>query len=252
MPPPRSILSALAPLLAEVPTQGTSLWECLGRSYGWSGEAIDLLASEMPRQRLRFRFETSGITVNVSAPTAANPPAPEETGTALGRKRWVAAPRANGRPPGGLARASGNTPVLGPGAGCRPPPASHHHAAATAPRPLLECHVASAEVKPGQLHPAWCCTVGGGPGPAVETPAASFGDAFHASTCWLKGARWPDVLKQFLPRFSARRDRFAGLELREPAPRASPVLPERCLAERRGRIEVSQADGIAAGDHWLL
>jgi flavorubredoxin/flavin reductase (DIM6/NTAB) family NADH-FMN oxidoreductase RutF len=232
---PTPIVSALGTVLAE---GDRSKPVGVFGSFGWSGEALDLLESKLRDGGFSFAFEP--IKVKFS-PDAARIKTIEETGTALGRQLKAAQKRQERRTAAGglsesrtgpalqaLGRVVGSLCVLttekGAGESC-----------------LSGAMVASWVSQASFTPPGF--TVAVAKDRAVEA-LLHVGDHFALNV--LAAGRESGPMKQFLKPFAPGADRFAGLEL-ERSPGGQPILPE-ALAW----LEASVKQRMECGDHWLL
>ena len=233
---PTPIVSALGTLLAE--GDRAKPVGVFG-SFGWSGEALDLLESKLRDGGFRFAFEP--IKVKFS-PDAATLKACEETGTALGRQLLAEQRRQQRRSTGGgglsesrsnpavqaLGRVVGSlcvlTTVKGRGDG-------------ELSGAMVASWVSQASFTPPGL------TVAVAKDRAVEA-LLHVGDVFALNV--LAAGRESGPMKQFLQPFAPGADRFAGLEL-EHSPAGQPLLPE-ALAW----LECQVKQRMECGDHWLI
>ncbi|TVS04364.1 MAG: flavin oxidoreductase [Cyanobium sp. PLM2.Bin73] len=232
---PTPIVSALGTVLAE--GDRAKPVGVFG-SFGWSGEALDLLESKLRDGGFQFAFEP--IKVKFS-PDAARLKAIEETGTALGRQLRTAQKRSDRRTAAGgmqesrsepaiqaLGRVLGSlcvlTTVKGEGEGR-----------------LSGAMVASWVSQASFTPPGF--TVAVAKERAVET-LLHIGDRFALNV--LAAGRENGPMRQFLKPFTPGADRFSGLEL-ETSPGGQPLLPE-ALAWLEARVQ----QRMECGDHWLL
>ncbi|QCH14789.1 flavin oxidoreductase [Synechococcus sp. CB0101] len=232
---PTPIVSALGTLLAE--GDRAKPVGVFG-SFGWSGEALDLLESKLRDGGFRFAFEP--IKVKFS-PDAATLKTIEETGTALGRQlqseQRKAQRRASG---GGLSESRSNPAVLALGR-------------VVGSLCVLTTVKGSGDSQlSGAMVASWVSQASFSP-PGLTVAVAKdraveallhVGDAFALNV--LASGRETGPMKQFLQPFAPGADRFAGLEL-EHSPAGLPVLPE-ALAW----LECSVKQRMECGDHWLL
>ena len=232
---PTPIVSALGTLLAE--GDRAKPVGVFG-SFGWSGEALDLLESKLRDGGFRFAFEP--IKVKFS-PDAATLKTIEETGTALGRQlqneQRKAQRRASG---GGLSESRSNPAVLALGR-------------VVGSLCVLTTVKGSGESQlSGAMVASWVSQASFSP-PGLTVAVAKdraveallhVGDAFAINV--LASGRETGPMKQFLQPFAPGADRLAGLEL-EHSPGGLPVLPE-ALAW----LECTVKQRMECGDHWLL
>ncbi len=232
---PTPIVSALGTVLAEA--DRAKPVGVFG-SFGWSGEALDLLESKLRDGGFRFAFEP--IRVKFS-PDAATIKAIEETGTGLGRQ-LLSDQRSNQRRAsiGGLNESRSNPAVLALG------------------RVVGSLCVLTTERGEGQgrlsgaMVASWVSqasftppgfTVAVAKDRAVES-LLHVGDTFLLNV--LAEGRDSGPMKQFLKPFAPGADRFAGLELLR-SPAGQPILPE-ALAWLEARVN----QRMECGDHWLI
>ncbi len=233
---PTPIVSALGTLLAE---GDRSKPVGVFGSFGWSGEALDLLESKLRDGGFRFAFEP--IKVKFS-PDAATLKTIEETGTALGRKLLSEQRKEQRRTGGGggLSESRSNPAVLAlgrvVGSLCVLTTVKGNGEAQLSGA-MVASWVSQASFAPPGL------TVAVAKDRAVEA-LLHVGDSFALNV--LAAGRESGPMKQFLQPFAPGADRFAGLEL-EQSPSGQPVLPE-ALAW----LECSVKQRMECGDHWLL
>jgi flavorubredoxin/flavin reductase (DIM6/NTAB) family NADH-FMN oxidoreductase RutF len=232
---PTPIVSALGTVLAE---GDRSKPVGVFGSFGWSGEALDLLESKLRDGGFRFAFEP--IKVKFS-PDAASLKAIEETGTALGRQLQAEQRKVQRRTAsGGLSESRSNPAVqaLGRVVGSlcilttiKGEGGSRLNGA------MVASWVSQASFSPPGF------TVAVAKDRAVET-LLHIGDRFALNV--LAAGRETGPMKQFLQPFAPGADRFAGLELAQ-SPDGQPLLPE-ALAW----LEATVQQRMECGDHWLL
>ena len=231
---PTPIVSALGTVLAEG-DRGKPVG--VFGSFGWSGEALDLLEAKLRDGGFRFAFEP--IKVKFS-PDPARIQAIEETGTALGRQLQAEQRRSERRAVGGLqesrsepaiqalGRVVGSlcvlTTVRGEGEG-------------RLSSAMVASWVSQASFSPPGL------TVAVARDRAAET-LLHVGDHFALNV--LAEGRQSGPMKRFLQPFPPGADRLAGLELQS-GPQGQPILPE-ALAW----MEATVQQRMECGDHWLL
>ena len=234
---PTPIVSALGTLLAE--GDRAKPVGVFG-SFGWSGEALDLLESKLRDGGFRFAFEP--IKVKFS-PDPATLKACEETGTALARQllsEQRRAQRRSGTAGAGLSESRSNPAVqaLGRVVGSlcvlTTRKGSGDQALSGA---MVASWVSQASFSPPGI------TVAVAKDRAVEA-LLHVGDAFALNV--LAAGRESGPMKQFLQPFAPGADRLAGLNL-ENSPADQPVLPDAlawldCCVKQR----------MECGDHWLL
>ncbi len=231
---PTPIVSALGTLLSEA--DRTKPVGVFG-SFGWSGEAIDLLENKLRDGGFRFAFETIRVKFSPDGPTLLRL---EETGTALGRELLGRQSRQKRIAAGGLSESRSNPAVLALG------------------RVVGSLCVLTTRKGEGEgglggaMVASWVSQASFSP-PGFTVAVAKdravelllhIGDRFVLNV--LAEGRQQGPMKQFLQPFEPGADRFAGLQL-EASPSGQPVLPE-ALAW----LEASVSQRMECGDHWLL
>ena len=232
---PTPIVSALGTVLAE--GDRAKPVGVFG-SFGWSGEALDLLESKLRDGGFSFAFEP--IKVKFS-PDAATIKTIEETGTALGRQLKAAQRRQERRSAAGGLSESRTGPALqalGRVVGSLCVLTTEKGAGESR---LSGAMVASWVSQASFTPPGF--TVAVAKDRAVEA-LLHVGDHFALNV--LAAGRESGPMKQFLKPFAPGADRFAGLEL-ERSPAGQPILPE-ALAWLEARVQ----QRMECGDHWLL
>ncbi len=232
---PTPIVSALGTVLAE--GDRAKPVGVFG-SFGWSGEAIDLLEAKLRDGGFQFAFEP--IRVKFS-PDLATLRTLEETGTALGRRLRQQHRQAQRRSSiGGLSESRTNPAIqaLGRVVGslCVVLARKGDGADATGGA-MVASWVSQASFSPPGF------TVAVAKDRAIES-LLHVGDAFSLNV--LASGRESGPMKRFLQPFSPGADRLAGLEL-ETSPGGQPLLPE-ALAWLEARV----SQRMECGDHWLL
>ena len=212
---PTPIVSALGTLLAE--GDRAKPVGVFG-SFGWSGEALDLLESKLRDGGFRLAFEP--IKVKFS-PDAATLKTIEETGTALGRQLLSAQRKEQRRSAGagGMSESRSNPAVLALGR------VVGSLCVLTTVKGSGESQVSGAMVASWVSQASFSppgLTVAVAKDRAVEA-LLHVGDGFALNV--LAAGRENGAMKQFLQPFAPGADRFAGLEL-EHTPTGQPVLPE--------------------------
>jgi flavorubredoxin/flavin reductase (DIM6/NTAB) family NADH-FMN oxidoreductase RutF len=232
---PTPIVSALGTVLAE---GDRSKPVGVFGSFGWSGEALDLLESKLRDGGFQFAFEP--IKVKFS-PDAASLKAIEETGTALGRQLQSEQRKVQRRSAsGGLSESRSNPAVqaLGRVVGSLCVlTTSKGEGGSRLSGAMVASWVSQASFSPPGF------TVAVAKDRAVEA-LLHVGDRFALNV--LAAGRETGPMKQFLQPFAPGADRFAGLEL-EPSPAGQPLLPE-ALAW----LDATVQQRMECGDHWLL
>ena len=232
---PTPIVSALGTVLAE--GDRAKPVGVFG-SFGWSGEALDLLESKLRDGGFQFAFDP--IKVKFS-PDAASLKAIEETGTALGRRLLNEQRQSLKRSAaGGLSDSRSNPAVqaLGRVVGSLCVlTTSKGEGQSRLGGAMVASWVSQASFTPPGL------TVAVAKDRSVETLLHS-GDRFALNV--LAAGRESGPMKQFLKPFAPGADRFAGLNLGQ-SPGGQPILPE-ALAW----LEATVRQRMECGDHWLL
>ena len=233
---PTPIVSALGTVLAE---GDRSKPVGVFGSFGWSGEALDLLESKLRDGGFSFAF--APIKVKFS-PDAATLKAIEETGTALGRQLKAVQRRQERRSAAGgglqdsrtgpavqaLGRVVGSLCVLTTQKG---------EADSRLSGAMVASWVSQASFSPPGF------TVAVAKDRAVEA-LLHVGDRFALNV--LAAGRETGPMKQFLKPFAPGADRFAGLEL-QTSPQGQPIL-----ADALAWLEAVVQQRMECGDHWLL
>jgi flavin reductase (DIM6/NTAB) family NADH-FMN oxidoreductase RutF/flavodoxin len=207
-------------------------------SYGWSGEAIDLLESKLRDGGFPFAFEPIRVNFSPDPPTLRTL---EETGLALGRRLQTEQRRSRLRRPGGGMQESRSNPAIQAlgrivGSLCVLTTRKGEGAAAMGGA-MVASWVSQASFSPPGF------TVAVAKDRAVET-LLHVGDRFALNV--LAQGRENGPMKRFLQPFVPGEDRFADMELEE-SPGGQPVLPE-ALAW----LEATVSQRMECGDHWLL
>lgn len=232
---PTPIVSALGTVLAE---GDRSKPVGVFGSFGWSGEALDLLESKLRDGGFHFAFEP--IKVKFS-PDAASLKAIEETGTALGRQLQSEQRKVQRRSAsGGLSESRSNPAVqaLGRVVGSLCVlTTSKGEGGSRLSSAMVASWVSQASFSPPGF------TVAVAKDRAVEA-LLHVGDRFALNV--LAAGRESGPMKQFLQPFAPGADRFAGLELKH-SPSGQPLLPE-ALAW----LDATVQQRMECGDHWLL
>jgi flavorubredoxin/flavin reductase (DIM6/NTAB) family NADH-FMN oxidoreductase RutF len=232
---PTPIVAALGTVLAEA---DRSRPVGVFGSFGWSGEALDLLENKLRDGGFRFAFDP--IRVKFS-PDAALIRTIEETGTALGRRLIADQRRQQRRSGGGLSESRTNPALqaLGRVVGSLSVLTARKggEGEAAIGGAMVASWVSQASFQPPGF------TVAVARDRAVES-LLHVGDLFALNL--LAAGRETGPMKQFLQPFPPGADRFAGLEL-ESTPAGQPVLPE-ALAWLEARV----SQRMECGDHWLI
>lgn len=231
---PTPIISTLGTLLAE---GDRSKPVGVFGSYGWSGEALDLLESKLRDGGFQFGFDP--IKVKFS-PDAAMVKTLEETGTHFGRNLLKEKHRQQRRTAGGMSASRSDPAVLAlgrvVGALCVLT-ARKGEGDKSLSGAMVASWVSQASFSPPGL------TVSIAKDRAVET-LLQRDDCFAINV--LAAGRQNQLMKQFLQPFPPGADRFEGLEL-ETSPAGQPILPE-ALAWLEAKVQLR----MECGDHWLI
>lgn len=231
---PTPIVSALGTLLAE---GDRSKPVGVFGSFGWSGEAIDLLESKLRDGGFRFAFEP--IRVKFS-PDLATLRTLEETGTSLGRRLLSQQRQGQRRSGGGLSESRTDPAIqaLGRVVGALCVVLSRKgEGTAALGGAMVASWVSQASFSPPGF------TVAVARDRAIEN-LLHVGDGFTLNV--LAAGRESGPMKRFLQPFPPGADRLAGLELQE-TPGGQPLLPE-ALAWLEARV----SQRMECGDHWLI
>jgi flavorubredoxin/flavin reductase (DIM6/NTAB) family NADH-FMN oxidoreductase RutF len=232
---PTPIVSALGTVLAEGDRRRPV---GVFGSFGWSGEAIDLLESKLRDGGFAFAFEP--IRVRFS-PDPATLRTLEETGVALGRRLLTDERRRKLRSPGGGLSESRSNPAL--------------QALGRVVGPLSIITVRRGEgeeASSGAMVASWVSQASFSP-PGFTLAVARdravegllhVGDRFALNV--LAAGREKELMKRFLRPFAPGADRFEGLAM-ESGPGGQPLLPE-ALAW----LEATVTQRMECGDHWLI
>ena len=219
---PTPIVSALGTLLAE---GDRSKPVGVFGSFGWSGEAVDLLETKLRDGGFSFGFEP--IRVKFS-PDAARVKELEETGTRFARQLLQSQKRAQRRSAGGLSESRSDPAVLALGR------VIGSLCVLTTRKADLSGAMVASWVSQASFSPPGI-TVAVAKDRAVEALLHK-GDRFALNV--LAEGRETALMKQFLQPFEPGADRFAGLEL-DTSPAEQPLLPD-ALAWLDGSTAVHQ------------
>ena len=232
---PTPIVSALGTVLAEGDRE-----KPVGvfGSFGWSGEAIDLLENKLRDGGFRFAFEP--IRVKFS-PDPATLRTLEETGISLGRQLQTEQRRSQRRSGGGGLEESRSNPAVQAlgrlvGSLCVVTARKGEGEAALGGA-MVASWVSQASFNPPGF------TVAVARERAVES-LLHVGDRFALNV--LAAGRETGPMRQVLQPVPPGANRFAGLEL-EASPGGQPLLPE-ALAWLEARVTAR----MECGDHWIL
>jgi len=231
---PTPIVSALGSLLAAGDRQ-----KPVGvfGSFGWSGEALDLLESKLTDGGFKMAFAPIRVKFSPDAPTLKRC---EETGTALARQLQQQHQRQQKRGGGGLNESRSDPAVLALGR-------------VIGSLCVLTARKGSGEnALSGAMVASWVSQASfQPPGFSVAVARDRAVEALlHGGDCFalnvLAAGKELGPMKQFLQRFPPGSDRFAGLEL-EVSPGGQPLLPD-ALAW----LEATVVQRMECGDHWVL
>ena len=232
---PTPIVSALGTVLAEGDRE-----KPVGvfGSFGWSGEAIDLLENKLRDGGFRFAFEPIRVKFSPDPTTLRTL---EETGIALGRQLQTEQRRNQRRSGGGGLDESRSNPAVQAlgrvvGSLCLVTARKGEGEAAIGGA-MVASWVSQASFNPPGF------TVAVARERAVES-LLHVGDRFALNV--LAAGRETGPMRQFLQPFPPGANRFAGLEL-EASPGGQPILPE-ALAWLEARVTAR----MECGDHWIL
>ena len=231
---PTPIVSALGTVLAEGDRQ-----KPVGvfGSFGWSGEALDLLENKLTDGGFSMAFEPIRVKFSPDAPTLKRC---EETGMALAKRLQQQQRRQQKRTAGGLSESRSDPGVLALGR------VIGSLCVLTASKGEAEQSISGAMVA------SWVSQASFTP-PGVSVAVARdraveallhVGDRFALNV--LADGRENGLMKQFLQPFQPGDDRFSGLEL-EHSPGGQPLLPD-ALAW----IEATVKQRMDVGDHWVI
>ena len=227
---PTPIVSALGTLLSE---GDRSKPVGVFGSFGWSGEAVDLLETKLRDGGFSFGFEPIRIKFS---PDAAKIKELEETGTRFARQLVQSQRRAQRRSAGGLSESRSDPAVLALGR------VIGSLCVLTTRKGDLSGAMVASWVSQASFTPPGI-TVAVAKDRAVEALLHT-GDCFALNV--LAEGRESELMKQFLQPFDPGADRFAGLTL-EQSPADQPLLPQ-ALAWLEGQVK----QRMECGDHWLI
>ncbi|RCL52097.1 MAG: flavin oxidoreductase [Synechococcus sp. MED-G71] len=231
---PTPIVSALGTVLAEGDRQ-----KPVGvfGSFGWSGEALDLLENKLTDGGFSMAFDPIRVKFSPDVPTLKRC---EETGMALAKRLQQQQRRQQKRTAGGLSESRSDPGVLALGR------VIGSLCVLTASKGEAEQSISGAMVA------SWVSQASFTP-PGVSVAVARdraveallhVGDRFALNV--LADGRENGLMKQFLQPFQPGDDRFSGLEL-EHSPGGQPLLPD-ALAW----LEATVKQRMDVGDHWVI
>ena len=227
---PTPIVSALGTVLAE---GDRSKPVGVFGSFGWSGEAVDLLENKLRDGGFSFGFEPIRIKFS---PDRTKVKELEETGTRFARQLLRTEQRAQRRSAGGMSESRSDPAVLALGR------VVGSLCVLTTRKAELSGAMVASWVSQASFSPPGL-TVAVAKDRAVEALLHK-GDRFALNV--LAEGRETGPMKQFLQPFEPGADRFEGLEL-ESSPSEQPLLPE-ALAWMEGEVK----QRMECGDHWLI
>ncbi len=231
---PTPIVSALGTLLSEGDRNKPV---GIFGSFGWSGEALDLLENKLRDGGFEFGFDP--IKVKFS-PDAAMLKALEETGTLFGRKLTSTNQRKQRRASGGMSASRSDPTVLALGrvvGSLCIITASKNQENETLSGAMVASWISQASFTPPGL------TIAVAKDRAVGA-LLHIGDQFALNV--LPEGEHNKIMKQFLQPFPPGADRFAGINI-ERSPNNQPLLPQAL-----GWLEGCVQQRMECGDHWLL
>ncbi len=231
---PTPIVSALGTLLAE---GDRNKYVGIFGSYGWSGEALDLLENKLRDGGFEFAFEPIKIKFS---PNAATLKTLGETGTMFGRKLIKEEKRQKRKLTGGINSTKTDPALLALGkviGSLSVLTAQKNEGEEIINSAMIASWISQASFSPPGI------TVAVAKDRAVETLLHK-GDFFAVNI--LDENNYQKILKQFLQPFLPGANRLSGLQLIE-SPKKQPILPD-ALAW----IEGSVKDRMECGDHWII
>jgi len=232
---PTPIVSALGTVLSE---GDRSKPVGVFGSFGWSGEAIDLLESKLRDGGFPFAFEPIRVRFSPDPPTLQSL---EETGTALGRRLQTEQRKRQLRSPGGGLQESRSQPAiqaLGRVVGSLCVLTARKGEGDTA---LSGAMVASWVSQASFTPPGF--TVAVAKDRAVEG-LLHIGDLCALNV--LAAGREKAAMKHFLSPFPPGADRFEGQTINE-SPGEQPIL-----SDALAWMEATVKQRMDCGDHWLI
>jgi flavorubredoxin/flavin reductase (DIM6/NTAB) family NADH-FMN oxidoreductase RutF len=232
---PTPIVSALGTVLAE--GDRAKPVGVFG-SFGWSGEAIDLLENKLRDGGFSFAFEPIRVRFSPDPPTLQSL---EETGTALGRRLLTEQRKRQLRNPGGGLQESRSQPAIQAlgrvvGSLCVLT-ARKGEGEGTLSGAMVASWVSQASFSPPGF------TVAVAKDRAVEG-LLHIGDRCALNV--LAAGREKALMKHFLSPFIPGANRFEGLAISE-SPGDQPIL-----SEALAWLEATVKQRMDCGDHWLI
>ena len=227
---PTPVVSALGTLLAE---GDRSKPVGVFGSFGWSGEAVDLLETKLRDGGFSFGFDPIRIKFS---PDRAKVKELEEIGTRFARQLLRSAKRSQRRNAGGMSESRSDPAVLALGR------VVGSLSVLTTRKGELSGAMVASWISQASFTPPGL-TVAVAKDRAVEALLQK-GDRFALNV--LAEGRESGPMRQFLQPFEPGADRFQGLEL-EDSPNQQPLLPD-ALAWLEGHVK----QRMECGDHWLI
>ncbi len=231
---PTPIVSALGTLLAE--GDRNKPVGVFG-SYGWSGEAVDLLEQKLRDGGFKFGFQTIKIKFS---PDPKMVKTIEETGTIFGRNLLTTQQRRQRRTTEGMIASRSNPAILALGR-------------IVGSLCILTSRKKQAEgTLSGAMVASWISQASFAP-PGISIAVAkdrAVENLLHKDDRFalniLAAGRHNKLMKQFLHPFPPGADRFSGLKL-DLSPNGQPLLPD-ALAWLEGSVK----QRMECSDHWLI
>ncbi|AAP99090.1 MULTISPECIES: diflavin flavoprotein [Prochlorococcus] len=231
---PTPIVSALGTLLAEGDRNKPV---GIFGSYGWSGEALDLLENKLRNGGFEFAFDPIKIKFSPNAEVIKTL---EETGTMLGRKLIKKERQEQRRLSGGINATKSDPALLALGkvvGSLSILAAQKHEEENSISSAMVASWISQASFSPPGI------TIAVAKDRAVEALLHKQ-DLFTLNI--LNENNYQNSLKQFLQPFLPGEDRLSGLNLLR-SPGEQPILPE-AIAWIEGCVK----QRMECGDHWLI
>ncbi|WP_320666657.1 diflavin flavoprotein [Prochlorococcus sp. MIT 1307] len=231
---PTPIVSALGALLAEGDREKPV---GIFGSYGWSGEALDLLENKLRNGGFKFGF--APIKIKFS-PDTAMVKTLEETGSLFGRGLLNTQKRQQRRATGGMTTSRSDPAILALG----------RIVGSLSVLTTRKGH--KEEQLSGAMVASWVSQASFNP-PGLSIAVAkdrAVGSLLHSGDIFtlnvLAQGRHTSIMKKFLQPFPPGADRFADINV-ENSPQGQPILPD-ALAWLEGSVK----QRMECGDHWLI
>ncbi len=231
---PTPIVEALGTLLAEGDRKKPV---GIFGSFGWSGEALDLLENKLRDGGFEFAFDPIKIKFSPNAETLKRL---EETGTTFGRQLIQEKRRQERRISGGINAAKSDPALLALGK------------IIGTLSVLIAQKEEEGEIINGAMVASWISQASFSP-PGITIAVAkdrAVENMLHNEDLFslniLNENNYQKTLRQFLQPFSPGQNRLSGLELLE-SPGRQPILPE-AIAWIEGCVQ----QRMECGDHWLI